>query len=99
MIALALAKSFCCSVQEKVRSVHFLFSMTVLCFLSSASADDLKPPPYSEFAQNDDTDTSQSIAIPEGNSSSISDDPPPYTPTANQHTSSQCQAAPEGRSS
>ncbi|XP_060755978.1 uncharacterized protein si:dkey-118j18.2 isoform X2 [Neoarius graeffei] len=65
----------------------------------AVSGEDLKPPPYSEFAQNDDTDTSQSIAIPEGNNSSISDDPPPYTPTANQHTSVQCQAEPEGRSS
>ncbi|KAI5617113.1 hypothetical protein C0J50_23366, partial [Silurus asotus] len=64
-----------------------------------SGADDLKPPPYSEFAQNDDTDTSQSITVPEGNNSSVSDDPPPYTPTANQHTSIQCQAEPEGRSS
>lgn len=88
-------------LHNALRYLECAFSPVWQCcpFSLLALADDLKPPPYSEFAQNDDTDTSQSITIPEGNNSSISDDPPPYTPTANQHTSIQCQAEPEGRSS
>ncbi|XP_002666669.1 uncharacterized protein si:dkey-118j18.2 [Danio rerio] len=71
-----------------------------------SGANDLKPPPYSEYAQNDDTDTSLSIAIPDANDSSvISDAPPPYTPSvtspANQQvdTHSQSPSQSEGRSS
>ncbi len=68
------------------------------------AANDLKPPPYSEYAQNDDTDASLSITIPDGNDSSgISDAPPPYTPSitspANQQVDSHSQSQPEGGSS
>lgn len=68
------------------------------------AANDLKPPPYSEYAQNDDTDASLSIAIPDSNDSSgISDAPPPYTPSVtsptNQQADSNSQSQLEGRSS
>ncbi|KAG1953935.1 uncharacterized protein si:dkey-118j18.2 [Pimephales promelas] len=69
-----------------------------------SGANDLKPPPYSEYAQNDDTDASLSITIPDANdSSAISDAPPPYTPSitsaANQQVDSHNQSQPEGMSS
>ncbi|RXN08574.1 neuropilin and tolloid 1 [Labeo rohita] len=69
-----------------------------------SGANDLKPPPYSEYAQNDDTDASLSIAIPDSNDSSgISDAPPPYTPSVtsptNQQADSNSQSQLEGRSS
>ncbi|XP_067291299.1 uncharacterized protein si:dkey-118j18.2 [Pseudorasbora parva] len=69
-----------------------------------SGANDLKPPPYSEYAQNDDTDASLSITIPDANdSSAISDAPPPYTPSitspANQQVDNHSQSQPEGRSS
>lgn len=86
--------------------VYFAILNLNHCTLSSlfCAANDLKPPPYSEYAQNDDTDASLSITIPDGNdSSAISDAPPPYTPSitspANQQVDSHIQSQPEGRSS
>uniref|UniRef100_A0A672T114 Uncharacterized protein n=1 Tax=Sinocyclocheilus grahami TaxID=75366 RepID=A0A672T114_SINGR len=69
-----------------------------------SGANDLKPPPYSEYAQNNDTDASLSIAIPDSNDSSgISDAPPPYTASitfpANQQVDGHSQSQPEGSSS
>ncbi|XP_052451635.1 uncharacterized protein si:dkey-118j18.2 [Carassius gibelio] len=69
-----------------------------------SGANDLKPPPYSEYAQNDDTDASLSITIPDGNDScGFSDAPPPYTASitspANQQVDSLSQSQPEGSSS
>lgn len=50
-----------------------------------SGADDLKPPPYSECAQIDETDvphsSHQSPLTEEGDSGSISEAPPPYTPS------------------
>lgn len=76
----------------------------IACVLSLFyAANDLKPPPYSEFAQNDDTDTSLSVAIPDGqDSSTITDAPPPYTPSAISPANQQVdnsQSQSEGRSS
>lgn len=76
------------------------------CALSSlfCAANDLKPPPYSEYAQNDDTDASLSITIPDASdSNAISEAPPPYTPSitsaANQQVDNHSQSQPEGMSS
>uniref|UniRef100_A0A4W5JRM6 Si:dkey-118j18.2 n=1 Tax=Hucho hucho TaxID=62062 RepID=A0A4W5JRM6_9TELE len=59
-----------------------------------SGADDLKPPPYSEFAQSGAMDTSRPShhallppPLSEGGDSAsiISEAPPPYTPSPNRH--------------
>ncbi len=89
---------------EISRHLFQTFCMTFALSSLFYAANDLKPPPYSEYAQNDDTDASLSITIPDGNDSSgISDAPPPYTPSitspANQQVDSHSQSQPEGSSS
>ncbi|XP_069046943.1 uncharacterized protein [Lepisosteus oculatus] len=47
-----------------------------------SGTDDLKPPPYSEYAQGEAITDAQVIALPEGwDTGSLSDAPPPYTPS------------------
>ncbi|KPP64159.1 hypothetical protein Z043_117528, partial [Scleropages formosus] len=49
-----------------------------------SGTDDLKPPPYSEYAQADVVGDPQAILIPEScDPSSVCDAPPPYSPTPN----------------
>ncbi|XP_035382460.1 uncharacterized protein si:dkey-118j18.2 [Electrophorus electricus] len=90
------------SVGEPSASLHPASSLSHLDmpppYEAVSGANDLKPPPYSEYAQSDDTDASQSVPILEG-------DPPPYTSSTTSpaslqaDTSSQCQPEPERRAS
>lgn len=64
-----------------------LLLYTDCSFSSVPTADDLKPPPYSECAQSDEADAPRPahhapLPLSEGgDSSSISEAPPPYTPS------------------
>uniref|UniRef100_A0A8C4AVA1 Uncharacterized protein n=1 Tax=Denticeps clupeoides TaxID=299321 RepID=A0A8C4AVA1_9TELE len=69
-----------------------------------SGASDLKPPPYSEYAQPDAVDGAPTIAVADStDSSSLSEAPPPYTPSvtspANQlpESSFHSQPGPEQR--
>ncbi|XP_076868947.1 uncharacterized protein LOC143519428 [Brachyhypopomus gauderio] len=98
------------SVGEPSASLHPASSLSHLDmpppYEAVSGANDLKPPPYSEYARSDDTDASQSVAILEGaDPSTISEDPPPYTPSATspdsqpEETSIQCHLEPDSRAS